>query len=220
MSGKNYIPSSDLKFLEWSKKLVGYAMANYQRWGVIDPKDMLETLLEDFDGKLKNANLPDSGAITKRIKNEARTLLERAIRAYVQGFLARNPLVNTDDRGELGLPVYDRIPTPVAVPAGLPKANITLTRPLQLMVNIIPDQNEPDKRVTYGCRIYYGTYAPADTPPANGKDLRESFFTRKKKELIKFQPEDAGKTAFFSIRYENSKGQAGQYGPLASSIIP
>ena len=31
---------------------------------------------------------------------------------------------------------------------------------------------------------------------------------------------EMGKAAYFSIRYENSKGKAGPWGPLASALIP
>jgi hypothetical protein len=35
-----------------------------------------------------------------------------------------------------------------------------------------------------------------------------------------FDAEDAGMTAYVCIRYENRKGEAGQWGPVASAVIP
>jgi len=43
---------------------------------------------------------------------------------------------------------------------------------------------------------------------------------RRRKELFIFPAEDSGKTAYFSIRYKNSKGQAGPWGPVFSAVIP
>jgi hypothetical protein len=75
-------------------------------------------------------------------------------------------------------------------------------------------------KADYGYRIYYGLYTQSDTPPASGIELHESRFSRQKKVLFSFSPSDSGKTAFFSIRYENSKGKTGPWGPLFSAIIP
>ena len=132
-----------------------------------------------------------------------------------------NPPLTDADLLSLGLKVKDSEPTPVADPTGMAEANITFPGRSRLMVQVQPiDAEQHDARANYGCRIYYGTYAAGETPPANGKDLRASLFTRKKKELFTFEPEDTGKTAYFSIRYENSKGKAGPWGPLAQALIP
>jgi hypothetical protein len=57
-------------------------------------------------------------------------------------------------------------------------------------------------------------------PAVHGTNLPHSRFVRRRKELFIFPPEDSGKTAYFSIRYENSKGQAGPWGPVFSTVIP
>jgi hypothetical protein len=54
----------------------------------------------------------------------------------------------------------------------------------------------------------------------HGTELPHSRFTRRKKELFEFPLEDSGKTAYFCIRLENSKGKAGPWGPVFSAIIP
>jgi hypothetical protein len=35
-----------------------------------------------------------------------------------------------------------------------------------------------------------------------------------------FDAEDAGMTTYVCCRYENRKGEAGQWGPVASAVIP
>jgi len=69
-------------------------------------------------------------------------------------------------------------------------------------------------------RIYFGVYDYGATLPEDGTKLPESLFTRRKKELFTFLPKDSGKTACFCVRYENSKGKAGPWGPMATAIIP
>jgi hypothetical protein len=57
-------------------------------------------------------------------------------------------------------------------------------------------------------------------PPKDGKGMRHHRFTRRRKDEIVFDAEDAGKTAYVCPRYENGKGEAGKWGPVASIIIP
>jgi hypothetical protein len=70
-----------------------------------------------------------------------------------------------------------------------------------------------------GCRIWYRVAAHDETPPATPTDLHESFSTRRKKEVIEFDFEDSGKTAYFAVQVEND-GKKGSWGPLTSALIP
>jgi hypothetical protein len=86
----------------------------------------------------------------------------------------------------------------------------------------------------YGYAVYVGIMPPGgatleqaasekhylQTPPKDGKGLLHYRFTRRRKEKILFDAEDAGMTAYVCCRYENRKGEAGQWGPLVSAVIP
>ena len=218
---KDYIPYGDDALFDFAKNISLYGSLKCSKWFVLNPESMLTPLLDDFEAKLIKSKETNSGDVDKKAKNVAKEKLIKALRSYIQGFVARNPNVTDEDKTAMHLPIYDREPTVVLEPTGQPKANIELTRPAQLMVQIIHDEaDQQDKRTNYGCRIYFGVYAAGDTVPASGKELRESIFTRRKKELFNFQPEDSGKTAYFSIRYENSKGKAGPWGPMTKAMIP
>jgi hypothetical protein len=54
---------------------------------------------------------------------------------------------------------------------------------------------------------------------AKPEDLRKSFFTMRKKEMIEFDFGDSGKTAYFAVIVENG-GKQGPAGPLVSALIP
>jgi hypothetical protein len=56
--------------------------------------------------------------------------------------------------------------------------------------------------------------------PVDGKSLQHHRFTRRRKEKIVFDAEDSGKTVYVCCRYENRKGEEGQWGPVVSAIIP
>jgi hypothetical protein len=108
-------------------------------------------------------------------------------------------------------------------PSGKPTAQVTLESSLvgrhELGVRIIYLTGSPDDRANKGYRIWYSVSAPGETPPANPEELRKSFFTKRKKDLIEFDFGDSGKTAWFAVQVEND-GKKGPWGPLVSALIP
>ena len=131
------------------------------------------------------------------------------------------PPLTEADLAVLGLHPHDTTPTPIGKPTGKFEAKITYTASGALQINVIPDSESlAHSKSNFGYRIYHGIYAHGETPPATGKDLRESRFSHHKKLVFTFEPEERGKTAFFCIRAENGKGDAGEWGDLSSAIIP
>jgi hypothetical protein len=57
-------------------------------------------------------------------------------------------------------------------------------------------------------------------PPLSGDEMLHYRFTRRKTEIVSFNAEESGMTAYFCSRYENSKGEAGDWGPVVPAIIP
>jgi hypothetical protein len=98
----------------------------------------------------------------------------------------------------------------------------------------MPGTEAPDPAGDYGYAVYVGIMPPggatleqAASPkhylmaaPKDGKGLMHYRFTRRHKEQIVFDAEDSGMTAWVCARYENGKGYAGKWGPVASSVIP
>jgi hypothetical protein len=56
-------------------------------------------------------------------------------------------------------------------------------------------------------------------PVTSPKQLDESFFTRRKKDVVVFDYEDSGKTAYLAVQVEND-GKKGPWGPLVQAVIP
>jgi hypothetical protein len=90
-----------------------------------------------------------------------------------------------------------------------------------------------DPRSDYGYAVYMGIMPPGGAtleeaasekhylmkPPKDGKGLAH-IFTRRRKEKLVFDAEDAGKTVYICCRYENQKSEEGQWGPVVSAVIP
>ena len=83
---------------------------------------------------------PNHGKIGAPNKNETKKTLDTALRTYIQGFIARNPLLTDEDRERMGLPLRDAISTPhpapgvkpaaEAVPSGKGRRTVTALNPL------------------------------------------------------------------------------------------
>ena len=122
-------------------------------------------------------------------------------------------------------------------PDGTPMASLSYPGGPHVMtvhLSPMPGTQELDPASDYGYAIYIGIMPPGGAtleeaasekhylmkPPADGKGLTHLRFLRRRKEDIVFDAEDAGKTAYVCCRYENQKGDAGHWGPVAQAIIP
>jgi hypothetical protein len=53
-----------------------------------------------------------------------------------------------------------------------------------------------------------------------GDELPHSRFTRRPSEAFDFAQTDSGKTAYFSARFKNAKGEPRPWGPVFHAVIP
>ena len=126
-------------------------------------------------------------------------------------------------------------PSPIPAPEGFAEADVAYpgVHTLDLFPRPVKGQPPLDPRSDYGFRIHWGVMPPGGAPveaatgkkrelmkvPVTGDDLPHSRWTRRRKERFDFNG-DSGKTAYFCICYENSKGEAGRWGPMFSAVIP
>jgi hypothetical protein len=154
-------------------------------------------------------------------RREALSFLEKKMRDTKRQFF-NEPLLSVVDLKNLGLKPKDTTPTTLSAPKL--QANVKVVYKaagfFELHISPAQDIGTEDKRSYYGCRIVYDLYSATDAAPTDRKVLFESKFTRKKKEEFVFQSDDSGKRVYFSVRYENSKGEAGPWNPIASALIP
>jgi hypothetical protein len=149
---------------------------------------------------------------------EAFDALTAAMRDMKRRYFLTPPLVDSDYIS-LGLKPHDTTPTA----SGIPTAQVTIETYLvgrhELGVKIIYVTGTPTDPANKGYRIWYSIVAPGETPPANPDELRKSFFTKRKKDVIEFEFGDSGKHCFMAVQIEN-EGKKGPWGPLTSALIP
>ena len=231
----DWLPGKREHQLALGKDWYAVLTARHISWGI--PETVLSNLDNCVDAAgvaLGRAQSSDRTPTITAQCREAFDALTALMRDIKDRYYKKPPLVDSDFVN-LGLKPKDTIKTPIHVPAGQATALITYPGPHVLMLNVCPLAETPaDPRADYGFRIYYGilpqggaTEAEAAGPSryliktaVSGEDLPHSKFTRRRKERFDFPAEDSGKIAHFCIRYENSKGEPGPWGPMFSSFIP
>lgn len=177
-------------------------------------------------GTRTSVDVADCNAKMESLKAHLRYIKER--------WFHRPPLQDADFTA-LGLPIPDQVKTPVPPPSGFAEADVSYPGVGVLDLHCRPVAGQPplDRKSDYGYRIYYGIYPPGGATveqaigkerllmkiPVNGEELPHSRWGRRAKERFDFNGL-GGMTAYFCIKYENSKGETGHWGPLFSAIIP
>jgi hypothetical protein len=208
---------------------------NAKKWNIPDEVlTELERLTEEAQDALGDAMSANRNAVITAKCTMAFDALTAKMR-FIKDRYFKEPPLRESDFIELLLKPKDKTPTPVPVPTAQAEADVTYQGPTMLMLHMRPLAGTSlDSRADYGYRVYYGVLPPGGatveeaTGPhrylmkaaVHGNELPHSRFVRRRKELFIFPPEDSVKTAFFCIRYENSKGQAGPWGPVFSAVIP
>jgi hypothetical protein len=232
----DWLPGKRTDQLAMANDWVRLFRQNGQKWNIpTDVEREFETLTEQAQDALYFASSADTRTPVTTAKCKAAfDELIPEMRDIKDRYFKLPPLTDPDIIS-LGLKPRDTTKTPVAVPTAQATADITYPGPSLLMLHMKPLEGTTiDRRANHGYRIYFGVFphGGASTEEATGprryltkiavtgEDLPHSQFTRRQKEMLVFPPNDSGKTAYFCIRFENSKGQAGPWGPVFSAIIP
>jgi hypothetical protein len=164
--------------------------------------------------KNETTRTPVANALCK----EAFDTLDAGMRDFKRRYFLSPPLL-ASDFVSLGLKPHDTKPTPSHAPTAQVTVETYLVGRHELGVRIIYITGSPDDSANKGYRLWSSVIAPGETPPANPEELRKSFYTQRRKDLIEFEFGDSGKTVYFAVQIEND-GKKGPWGPLVSALIP
>ncbi|MDR2793631.1 MAG: hypothetical protein LBB61_08210 [Treponema sp.] len=218
--GKDWFPKTRVLQRAMAKNWVIILKVNAATWNIaMTVVTDLETRTDAADAALTAAQNEETRTpvATARCR-ETFKALEECMRDIKKRYFFIPPLTEADFAG-LGL----KVPDSTATPSGTPTAQVTLETCLvgrhELGIKIVYVTGSPHDAANKGYRIWYSVTGQGETPPANPDELRGSFFTKRKKDLIEFGFGDSGKTAYFAVQIEND-GKKGPWGPLVNALIP
>jgi head-tail adaptor len=235
----DWMPSSRTAILSMCKNWINMMSAaeTRTRWGVpADQFQELGVLFAAAQALLQKSQdeAERTHVVTVQLQAAFKDLTAK-MRFFRDRYFKIPPLTDAE-WAALGFRKKDTHPTNVPAPEGTPSVSLSYPGgPHALTAHLGPmaGTQELDPRSDYGYALYMGIMPPGGAtleeaasekhylmkPPKDGKGL-DHRFTRRQKEKLLFDAEDAGKTLYACARYENQKGKAGHWGPVVSAIIP
>jgi hypothetical protein len=173
--------------------------------------------------------------IVTALKNAAKKDYLKELRWFIKALQANKKMTNTI-RALYGINVRKKRSA-----IGKPDGHVAVTLSyaggsFSVAVHLEPEagSDEADPRRDYDIAIYRSLMPPGGAtveqatsakhylmkPPVSGDELLYYKSTRKKKVIVGFDPHESGMTAYFCARYENQKGEAGNWGRIVSIVVP
>ena len=150
---------------------------------------------------------------------EAEKVLRPLMRTLYVYFLKNNYFVTDHDLSNMSLPKRtsgQAPPAPVATTPPWYKVVLALIATITIYYGATPGKKAKPK----GQHGVECCYLISDTPVVDYALLVHSVFDTNSPLAIEFSGNDRGKTVYFALRWENSRGQKGPFGPIMSAIIP
>jgi hypothetical protein len=216
----DYIPSNDGNFLTWVKALFAYVEEHITEWGI--PKTAVDAItpqITAYENAYLKAQDQNRGKADTALKDSTRDALKKSVRIFVKAFLKFNPAVSDDDRKRMGIPVPDTKPTPVKVPDSEPVVQVKTPHAGVIELHITDSASEKRAKPagTHGCEI---AWAILGAPPADWTELIHSGFCTRTPFKLTFSGNERGKTVYFALRWENTRGAKGPWTEILNAFVP
>jgi hypothetical protein len=222
MKNVDYIPRPDKSFLQWILNFLKNLFPWLTRFSI--PTDKYQELVElsnDFSEKFELAENPATR--TKKAvkdKDDARKPFEKAVRRFIQQYLTHNPAVTNGDREDLGLPIYKEGRTPSQVATTYPDFDIDSGTIRRLIIQFYDQGQKKSKAKPPGQHGVEIRWVISDTPVVDIADLIHSAFDTRSPFTLEFEGHERGKTVYFCLCWENTRGEKGPWSEIQSAIIP
>lgn len=219
-TSNDYIPSADADFSAWLNNFITYANANLTPLGLVAadvvPLQTAATGWETAYAANIAAQAASQGA--RQEKDGARKSAEALARPLVQR-LQKTGTVKDSHRESLGLNLQSTTRTAVGEPTSRPVATVDTSQRLQHTISFV-DEATPRSRAkpagVLGCEVWMkvGNVAPADPSELTylATDTRTPYTTI-------FDGADAGKIAYYMLRWVNSRGERGPWSQTVAATI-
>ena len=218
----DYVPAPDPAFDNWQGvTLLPYITANRAALGVsTGTLTDLTAAQTDWTGKYATHQATQAQAVSDRqAKDDSRNAYEALIRSTV-GQIQKNPAVTDTQRAAMQITVPSGTHTPAPTPTSRPVGTVDTSQRLMHKIEF-RDEATPTSRAkpagVAACELYLfiGTTAPAgpDAMHLQAVDKSTPY-------LMEFDSADAGKTAWWALRWVNTRGEHGPWSATVSGTIP
>jgi hypothetical protein len=220
MATHDFLPRAFGALVFWIGNFMTYLKANMARFGISDEETTdLATATNNFITANAKADAPNAGKADRFDRAEKAKTASKVIRDFVNTFLRFNRAVTDDDRVQLGLNVPDPKPTPAPVPSSYPDIDPDTSIILRITIHY-HDAGSTSRAKPAGVHGAEIRWAILDKPPVETDDLIHSTFSTHTPRTFEFKESERGKTVYFRLCWENTRGQKGPWSEIVSSIVP
>jgi uncharacterized protein YnzC (UPF0291/DUF896 family) len=222
MKSNDFIPTIESQFYTWQGTLLNYMSAHAGLWGITEADwARLSALQSDYLAKYAIAENPatrTSAAILA--KNKARNAYIKEIRLLVKSHITYNLVVTDEDRKDMGLPIHKTTRTPAQVALTYPEFHIDSGTIRRLIIHFYDQGQKKTKAKPPGQHGAEIRWAISDVPVIDVSELLHSSFDTHTPFTLEFQGHECGKTVYFCLCWENTRGQKGPWSKIISAVIP
>ncbi|MBI5214764.1 MAG: hypothetical protein HY960_03325 [Ignavibacteriae bacterium] len=214
------IPEPDNEFDHFQSNFRAKTEADHAKFGLTDTnKSNMQTLSDAWQAKYAADIVAQNAArAAKQEKNTARQALEAELRRDIKKVYASETVTN-DDLAALNLPQRDTVKTRANRPSTIPIVRIDFSLHLQHKVYFVDSatplkKKKPDKY--RGVQVYMKIGGP---PPADYRECFHAGFDTNSPYFYSFQQSDLGKTVYYILFWENTRGEMGNPSEIYSAVV-
>jgi hypothetical protein len=222
MASKDHLPTRENELKKWVYPFLRYLKKILER-AAFPPAEyeLLETLYEDFSNKLDIVSEPSTRTtVTVKEKNVARKALEKELRQAIREYLAFNRSITDIDREALGLPVHKTTRTPAPIATTPPSFEIDTAKAGHVGIHFFAKESARKRGKPLGQRCVEIAWAFSEKPPTRWDELIHSIVDTSSPYIFIFENDFRGRTIYFALRWENTRGEKGPWTTIQSVIIP
>ena len=215
----DFIPHDQAMFDEWAQRFRAYMSANYVALGLTQAQkneigNAVHGLHLSYVDKQEKENIY-RGAVEK--DKEDREIAVQVLRKYSR-YIQGRPETTDTEREALGLPVWDKVPTPVGVPSIAPELWIDFSQRLQHTIHA--GTNPQNKRLNKKPKgvASIELRKKVGSAPVGPDDMQTAVIVTSSPAVIDLTGQ-AGKIVYYVARYLNTKGQPGPWGEVESAEV-
>ncbi|MDR2417754.1 MAG: hypothetical protein LBD79_01710 [Treponema sp.] len=221
-SGKRYSGSTEAEFIAWSENFSANCTSTGTVYGLTqDEITTLATAVGVFKSAYEICQTPGRSKLDTITKNKAKNTLHTLEHGYVAR-LQVHPAMTDEVRKRYGIPIHDRNHTLQQDPTDHVDFTIEIDAAAHLVrcPYRIANSTHRGKGAYHGVEIRYTIQSITEPAPLDPDEFTRSEINTASPWEHTFQGRDAGKHAYFTMRWETNTGRKGPWSRIQSIVIP
>jgi hypothetical protein len=221
---KDYVPSNKDEFNLWQKNLMQKLddITLHDKWNIPQPAYLhIQSLRGTWESAYEATALPHNCTpVLIAVRNDARMRYESELRKFIKAYLTFNPMVLDSDRIAMSLPVHKKTRTNSPVAGKYPDHTLDPSVLRRITINFFDSEHGTRKGKPEGQYCAEVGWIISDVRPTKLKELVNSTIDTSSPVTLEFDEDQRGKSVYFALRWENTRGKKGPWSPIFRAIVP